>query len=99
MIVWDDNRPTEKVRIYDKGIDLIEATDKVYEMLIQYRTGDMYCPKIDPTEALTKEVNQIVDCLLNDKKSISSGEEGLFVVKVLEAAEKSLKNRGKEIKI
>ncbi len=99
MIVWDDNQPSEKVRIYDKGIDVIKSSDQIYDMLIQYRTGDMYCPKIDSTEALAVEVDHIVDCIINDKKGISSGEEGLLVVKILEAAEKSLKNRGKEIRI
>lgn len=99
MIVWDDNEPTEKVKIYDKGIDVIETSNQLYDMLIQYRTGDMNCPKIEPTEALTVEINHIVDCIINNKKSIASGEDGLMVVKILEAAEKSLKNRGKEIKI
>jgi predicted dehydrogenase len=99
MIVWDDNRPSEKVRIYDKGIDVVNTSDEVYKMLIQYRTGDMYCPKIDPTEALANEVDHIVDCIENDRKSISGGEEGLSVVQILEAAEKSLKNRGKEVRL
>ena len=68
-------------------------------MLIQYRTGDMYCPKIDSTEALTVEINHIVDCLENNKESIASGHDGWMVVKILEAAQESLKNRGKEVKI
>ena len=99
MVVWDDNQPSEKVRIYDKGIEVIKDTAQIYNMLIQYRTGDMYCPKIDAAEALAVEAEQIVDCIINDKKSISGGEEGLQVVRILEAAEKSLKNRGKEIKV
>jgi predicted dehydrogenase len=99
MIVWDDNQPSEKVRVYDKGIDIINTPDKLYNTLIQYRTGDMYCPKIDTTEALAKEVEHIVDCIINNKNSFSSGIEGLQVVKILEAAEQSIKNRGKEIKI
>jgi len=99
MIVWDDNSPAEKIKIYDKGIDVVESADQVYDMLIQYRTGDMHCPKIDTKEALAVEIDQIVDCIMNNKQSIASGMEGLMVVKILEAAEKSLKNRGKEIKI
>jgi predicted dehydrogenase len=68
-------------------------------MLIQYRTGDMFCPKIDATEALGAEVNHIIDCLGNGNQSIISGEAGLMVVKILEAAQESIKSRGKEIKI
>ncbi len=99
MIVWDDNEPTEKIKIYDKGVDVIKTANQVYDMLIEYRTGDMYCPRIDSTEALAVEISHIVDCILNSKKSIADGEDGLMVVKILEAAEQSIKNRGKEIKI
>jgi predicted dehydrogenase len=99
MVVWDDNQPSEKVRVYDKGIEVVKSADQVYDMLIQYRTGDMFCPKIDGTEALGAEVNHIIDCLGNGQKSVISGQAGLMVVKILEAAQDSIKNRGKEIKI
>jgi predicted dehydrogenase len=99
MVVWDDNQPSEKVRVYDKGIEVIKTADEVYDMLIQYRTGDMFCPKIDGVEALGAEVNHIVECLSNNHKSVISGEAGLMVVKILEAAQESIKSRGKEIKI
>jgi predicted dehydrogenase len=99
MIVWDDNQPSEKVRIYDKGIEVVSTADDVYDMLIQYRTGDMYCPKIDGTEALAAEASHIVDCIENGKKPLASGEDGLMVVRILEAAQESIKNRGKEVKI
>ncbi len=99
MIVWDDIQPSEKVRIYDKGVDVINGVDQVYNMLIQYRTGDMYCPKIDGTEALKAEVAHIADCLLNGTEPVSNGQAGLMVVKILEASDQSIKNRGKEIKI
>ena len=99
MVMWDDNEPIEKVRIYDKGIELVESTDEVYEMLIQYRTGDMYCPKLDTTEGLTVEVKNIVSTLLNETKPVADGASGYMVVKILEAAQKSLKSRGKEVKL
>ncbi len=99
MIVWDDNEPIEKVKIYDKGVDIVQSSDEVYNLLIQYRTGDMYCPKIDTTEALTVEVNQIVDSLENDKTAAVDGKTGLMVVNILEAAQKSIKNGGKEVRI
>jgi hypothetical protein len=59
----------------------------------------MFCPKIDGTEALGAEVNHIIDCLGNGQKSVISGQAGLMVVKILEAAQESIKNRGKEIRI
>lgn len=99
MVVWDDNVPSEKVRIYDKGIEVIKTADQVYDMLIQYRTGDMFCPRIDGTEALGAEVNHIVECLDQNKTGIADGKAGWMVVKILEAAQESIKNRGKEVKI
>ncbi len=99
MVVWDDNTPSEKVRIYDKGIDVIKTADQVYDMLIQYRTGDMFCPRIDGAEALGEEVNHIVECIEQNKVPIADGNAGLMVVKILEAAQESIKNRGKEVKI
>ena len=97
MIVWDDNSPSEKVKVYDKGIELIQTTDQIYHTLIQYRTGDMYCPKIPQTEALAVEVQHFVDCILGKTTPISGGEMGLRVVRILEASEQSIKNRGKEV--
>jgi predicted dehydrogenase len=99
MIVWDDNQPSEKVRIYDTGIEVIQSVDQVYNMLIQYRTGDMYCPKLDSTEALTFEIQHIVDCLTKNTKPMVDGRLGWMVVRILEASQESIKNRGKEIKI
>jgi predicted dehydrogenase len=99
MIVWDDNQPSEKVRVYDKGIEVINTADEVYNMLIQYRTGDMFCPKISAAEALGVEIDHIVECLTANTPSIADGKAGLMVVKILEAAQESIKNRGKEVKI
>jgi predicted dehydrogenase len=99
MVVWDDNQPSEKIRIYDKGVEVIQTEDQIYNTLIQYRTGDMYCPKIDATEALTTEVDHIVDCLQNNRPAVADGRAGLMVVRILEAAQESLKNRGKQIRL
>jgi len=97
MIVWDDNSPSENIKVYDKGIEVIQTPDQIYNTLIQYRTGDMYCPKVDQTEALAVEMEHFADCIEKKCKPISDGYSGLRVVKMLEAAEKSIKNRGKEI--
>lgn len=99
MIVWDDNSPSEKVKIYDKGIEVIQTADQVYHTLIQYRTGDMYCPKISQTEALAAEVAHFAECIEKGILPISDGQTGWRVVQILESAEKSIKNRGKEIKL
>jgi len=99
MVVWDDNQPSEKVRVYDKGIDVINSVDDVYNMLIQYRTGDMFCPKIEGTEALGVEIGQIVEVLENGQVSHADGKAGWMVVRILEAAQQSIKNRGKEVRI
>ncbi len=82
MIVWDDNQPSEKVRVYDKGIEVIQTTDQIYNTLIQYRTGDMYCPKIDTTEALATETRHIVDCLKDGKTPRVDGNADLKGVKM-----------------
>lgn len=97
MIVWDDNQPSEKVRIYDKGIEVIKTKDQIYNTLIQYRTGDMYCPKIKPTEALRAETENIVDVLMHGGRPMVDGKAGLQVVQILEASQESIKNRGKEV--
>lgn len=99
MIVWDDNQPSEKVRVYDKGIEVVRTADQVYKLLIQYRSGDMYCPKIDSTEALTVEVNRIVDCLNENDGALADGKSGWTVVRILEAAQESIKQKGKEVKV
>ena len=99
MIVWDDNEPSEKVRIYDKGVDVKNTSDEVYKLLIQYRTGDMHCPRIDNSEALQVEINHIVECIQQNKPAVTDGISGLNIVKVLEAAQASIKNHGKAIRL
>jgi predicted dehydrogenase len=99
MIVWDDNSPSEKIKVYDKGIEVIQTTDQIYNTLIQYRTGDMYCPKIPQTEALAFEMDHFADCIEKNARPISDGYAGLRVVQILESSEKSIKSMGKEIKL
>jgi predicted dehydrogenase len=99
MVVWDDNQPSEKVRIYDKGIEVYGSKADVYNQPVQYRSGDIYCPKLDLTEALAVEIDHIVDCLQTGKRALTEGANGVMVVKILEAAQKSIANRGKEVYI
>ena len=100
MIVFDDLDPADKVKIYDKGITLAKTTKKVvYQNIIQYRVGDMYAPNIDNTEALKVMVDHLADCLLNKKTPITDGVSGLRVVRILEAAEKSMKKGGIKVNL
>lgn len=95
MVVFDDLDPAEKVKIYDKGISLSKANEKtVHQSLVQYRIGDMHAPAISNKEALGVEVEHFADCIRNSKAPLTGGDAGLRVVRILEAADKSLKKGG-----
>lgn len=93
MIVYDELTPLEKIRVYDRGISITEpqSYESGYVNLIQYRIGDMHSPVYDLTEALQVEVDHFVDCVLNNEQPITDGRAGLRIVRVLEAANSSLK--------
>ena len=94
MIVYDDNEPSEKIKVYDKGVELNFTKEELYKLQVQYRIGDMYSPSLDNTEALAIETQHFADCILRGEKPLTGGESGLEVVKVLVAAEESLKHKG-----
>jgi len=96
MLVWNDLDPDEKIKIYDKGIE-VETKEGVYDLLLSYRSGDMWAPKVDQVEALRLEAEHFLDCVAKDKVPINDGNSGLRVVKILEAANKSIKNRGEMV--
>lgn len=98
MVVYDDMEPSEKVRVYDRGVDVKEE-ESVYRTLVQYRTGDMYAPHIDTTEALARLSSDFVECIQTGKKPIASGESGLNVVRILEAAELSMRSGGRRVEL
>lgn len=98
MIVYDDTEASEKVKIYDKGID-VTTREGVYDTLVQYRTGDMLSPKLEQTEALAVGTQHFIDCILNDKLPLTDGRAGLNVVRILEASEISIKNRGRMVEL
>jgi predicted dehydrogenase len=99
MILYDDLEPSEKVKIYDKGITVSQSPEAVYEMLVSYRSGDMWAPRLDATEALQTEAQHFIDCIENDKQPETNGQAGLRLVKIVEAAEQSLQARGQLVKI
>ena len=96
MLVWNDLEADEKIKVYDKGVHMT-SREGLYELLVSYRTGDMWAPKIEPTEALRLELGYFVECIQNDQTPINDGEAGLRVVTMLEAAEESLKQKGEAV--
>jgi predicted dehydrogenase len=98
MVVWNDLEVDEKVKIYDKGVD-ITSGQGVYDLLVSYRSGDMWAPKVEQTEALKAEVNYFVECLTQNETPFNDGPAGLRVVRLLEAAARSLKERGRPVNL
>ena len=98
MLVWNDLEVDEKIKIYDKGVQITNGQG-VYDLLVSYRSGDVWAPKVEQTEALKAELNYFVDCIQNDRTPMNDGEAGLRVVRLLEAAEASLKDRGRIVSL
>ncbi|MEP7145920.1 MAG: Gfo/Idh/MocA family oxidoreductase [bacterium] len=96
MIVFNDVEPTEKIKVYDTGYDHKTDEDK-NKILVDYRTGDIYTPKIDQNEALSGMAKDFISAVLNGHKPLSDHDSGLKVVKILEASQYSIKNKGKEV--
>jgi predicted dehydrogenase len=93
MLVWNDLEADEKVKVYDKGVD-ITSQEGVYQLLVNYRSGDMWAPQLERVEALHKELSYFVDCIMSGKNPFNDGCAGLQVVKILESASESLSKRG-----
>ena len=101
MLVWDDLSSDEKIKIYDRGVDVNGQTGKngIHSLLISYRSGDIHVPRLEGTEALRREVDYFVSCLESGSVPINDGRAGLEVVRLLEAAEKSLKDGGRRVSL
>jgi len=98
MLVWNDLEADEKIKIYDRGVTMRE-TEGIYKLLVDYRSGDMWAPKIDHTEALRKELEYFVSYVKGGFKAVNDGEAGLRMVRMLEATNKSLRQKGKLVKL
>jgi predicted dehydrogenase len=94
MVVWNDVEADEKVKVYDRGVE-ITAREGVYNLLVSYRSGDMWAPKVESIEALKAECQYFIECVKDGKDPFNDGVAGLKVVKMLEAADRSIKARGK----
>lgn len=93
MLVWNDLEADEKLKVYDRGVN-ITSQDGVYELLVNYRSGDMWAPQLGQVEALRQEMSYFVDCISTGQDPFNDGCAGLRVVKMLEAASESLSKRG-----
>jgi predicted dehydrogenase len=98
MLVWNDIEPDEKIKIYDKGVK-VKTKEGQYNLLVDYRSGDMWAPKVEQTEALKLMAEKFVDYVKNGEPIVNDGIAGLNNVKFLEAANKSLKNKGAMVNI
>jgi len=97
MIVYDDIEPSEKIKVYDRGVTLTNGPERVAETMIGYRSGDMWAPQISLTEGLKVEVQHFLSCIRERRQPLSDGEAGLRVVTLLEAATRSLAQRGQPV--
>ena len=97
MLLYDDMLASEKIKIYNKGVYMEETIEGICKKLVQYRLGDMHSPYLQNTEALHELLKHFVDVVRNGKKPISGGDSGLRVIKILEAAQKSIVNNGQEV--
>ena len=89
MIVWNDLEADEKIKVYDRGVQM-NSREGLYNLLVSYRSGDMWAPKIEAAEALKAELSYFVQCIKGGEKPFNDGMAGLRVVRMLEAAEESL---------
>ena len=99
MILYDDLEPSEKLKVYDKGISVTPRQEDVYKLLVSYRSGDMWAPRLDNTEALQTEALHFIDCIENNRQPDTDGAAGLRMVSMIEAAEMSLRDRGRLIEL
>jgi predicted dehydrogenase len=99
MIVFDDLEPSEKIKVYDRGVDVTNDPEQVRKMLVGYRTGDMWAPQLETTEALSAMTAHFVDCVANRSTPDTSGQMGLTVVRALEAASQSMRQNGEPVEL
>lgn len=99
MVLYDDLEPSEKIKVYDKGVTLEERPEAVYQMRVGYRSGDMWAPQLATAEALATEAEHFADCVLNGETPLTSGEMGLRIVQLLESTSQSMGHRGLPVEL
>jgi len=99
MITYDDMESSEKVKVYDKGVSFTDDPEKIQEMRVGYRTGDMWAPKLDASEALRIEGDHFIDCIERGETPQTDGRLGVRVVELIEAATSSMRGRGEAVHV
>jgi len=97
MLVWNDLEADEKIKIYDKGVSMCANPSNLHQLLVSYRSGDMHAPQLEPIEALRAETAYFLQCIEKNTTPFNDGVAGLRVVRLLEAADKSMRNRGEAV--
>jgi len=97
MLVWNDLEVDEKIKVYDKGVSMSTNPANLHQLLVSYRSGDMWSPQVEPVEALRAETAYFLECINENKTPFNDGVAGLRVVRILEAADKSVKSRGQVV--
>jgi len=97
MFVYDDLQPSEKLKVYDKGVSFTDDPEQIYQMRVGYRTGDMWAPKLDESEALKVAASDFCTAIEDKKPTLADGRLGLRVVEVIEAATSSMRGRGETV--
>ena len=96
MLVWNDMDADEKIKVYDRGVQ-VTSKEGIYDLLVSYRSGDMWAPKVDQSEALKLETDYFIDCVRNNERPFNDGLAGLRVVRMLEACDESIRNNGRMV--
>jgi len=97
MLVWNDLEADEKIRVYDKGVSMSTNPSNLHQLLVSYRSGDMWAPQIEQIEALRAETSYFLKCIEGNIKPFNDGIAGLRVVRILEAADQSVRSRGEAV--
>jgi len=98
MLVYDDMENFEKIKVYDSGVEF-KSTESIHEALVQYRIGDMFSPKVNQTEALGLGTQEFISAIHENRQPLTNGKDGLAVIKLLEAADLSLNNKGQLVEL
>ena len=99
MVLFDDLETSEKIKVYDRGISMNPSPENVYQMLVGYRTGDMWSPQLAVSEALHTEAAHFVECIERGVAPRTDGHAGLLVVRLLEAASASMAQQGRPVSV
>ena len=101
MMIYDDMEPREKLKVYDKGFSIATdlSVEKEYQQMISYRSGDMHAPQLDTREALAIEVDNVIDTIHGKAELVVNGRAGWRVVRILEAAQRSIEQGGGVVRV